>query len=331
MKAPEKHNKMQALNWISNFGWIRVSELGLLLFGGSNTRKQAERLVRLLKKRDLILERVLPGRTGRAVVLAAKGVRFLSDDGIFAQSGKDIGCIKNGVWLPPKTWRHDLLAQSVLCTLYKLGYEIIPEHQIRRQAGPTRKIPDGLTKKPGGQWCWLEVESTRKSGQHMHRLATALLAVTAGTVEIYGVRPQHSFVAYYSDSKDERSNKLNHKKRISNAIAYSAGSDTKVTFVECARNSSASLTAIDFIETTIESQKTNKVLACLNANGWIFDEKTGLLSATYGNFIAYVWQDTDAPGTWSFDARSNEYYGFAGYAQSPCEAKRCAAALIAAA
>jgi len=331
MTAPEKHNEMQALNWISDFGWIRVSELGLLLFKGSNTRKQAERLIRLLKKRDLILERVLPGRAGRAVVLAAKGVRFLRDDGIFAQSGKDLGCIRNGVWLPPKTWRHDLLAQSVLCTLYKLGYEIIPENQIRRQAGRTRKIPDGLAKKPGGQWCWLEVESTRKSGPHMHRLAAALLAVTTGTVDICGIHPQGCFVAYYSDSKDERSNKLNHKQRISNAIAATADSETKVTFVKCARNSSASLTGIEFIETKIESQKTTKVLACLNANGWIFDEQTGLLSANYGSFIAYVWQDTDTPGTWSFDARSNEFSGFAGYAQSLHEAKRCAAALIAAA
>lgn len=289
------------------------------------------RLARSLINRRLVLARRLPEGAGQALVLATAGVRLLAEQGIHAVTGKSIGQTVSKEWMPSTAWKHDALAQSVLCELFKLGYVVIPEAEIRRRAGPVAKLPDGLARAPDGKWLWLEVENARKSGLHMRRLADAIAAVSGTQVEICGVRPSRCLIAYWERSQDERGYRVNHRERVTKAIATQARSDIQLTFAECSRKGTVGISNMVFIEATVAADHTSAVLTRLNASGWYQDEKSGICQAHYGNCTAYVWQDSDAPGTWSYDAEwdSKGVSGKAGYVGNISEAKRCAAALIA--
>lgn len=318
------------LQWISDFCWLRPAELGALIFDGVHARKQAERLTRSWVHRGLVLERMLPERAGRALVLASRGVQLLAQAGIAARSGKDIGNIKDGIWQPPLTWKHDLLATQVLCQLVSSGYEVLPEPALRRTAGALAKMPDGLAIRQD-RVIWLEVESARKTGPAMRLLAGTLSIVAAGqAAAVCGHLPTHAMVAYLANAQDERGHALSHRARVQQAIAEAARSDVRLTFAECVRKGATSIGHLKLINTTIPADRTSAILKRLNASGWHFDEASGVTKAHYGSSIAYVWQDTDAPGTWSYDAEGKGWVsGAASYADSLTEAKRCAAALIA--
>lgn len=287
------------------------------------------RLARSLISRRLVLARRLPVGAGQVLVLATAGVRLLAEHGICAVSGKSIGQASGQHWTPSMAWKHDVLAHAVLCELFRRGYEVLPEAEIRHRAGNIAKLPDGLARAPDGTWAWLEVESARKTGRHMHRLANAIAAVSAGQVEICGVRPTRCLVAYASSSFDERGHRLNHRERISRAIAATACSDVQLTFAECTRKGAAGVGTIRLIETTVAADRASAILKRLDASGWRLDEISGVTKAHYGSCRAYIWRDPAAPGTWSYDADGDDWCGAAGYADSISEAKRCAAALIA--
>lgn len=322
-------NDIRGLRWISDFSWLRATELGALIFAGAHARKQAERLARSWVHRGLVLERVLPEHAGRALVLASRGVRLLADEGIAARSGKDIGDIKDGIWQPPWTWKHDLLATQVLCELFRRGYRVLPEPLLRRTAGPLAKMPDGLAIGEN-QVIWLEVESARKTGPAMRFLAGTLSTIAAGqAAAVCGHNPTHAMVAYLANAQDERGHALNHRARVQRAVAAVARSDVQLTFAECARTGAAGVDRIQFINTTIPADRTSAILKCLDANGWHLNAASGAVEAHYGkSTIAYVWQDDDA-GVWYYDAEGDGWIGAAGYTDSISEAKRRAAALIA--
>lgn len=324
-------NDLSALKFIYLFGWLRVISLGTLMKPHTATSLEAgSRLARSLINRQLVLARRLPEGAGQALVLATAGVRLLAEQGIHAVTGKSIGQTVGKEWIPSTSWKHDALAQSVLCELFKLGYVVIPEAEIRRRAGILAKLPDGLARSPDGTWLWLEVENARKSGPHMRRLADAIAAVSEAQIEVCGVRPSRSLIAYWEHCQDERGYRVNHRERITKAIAAQARNDIQLTFAECTRKGCAGISNIVFSETTVPADHTSAVLKCLNASGWYSDEKSGVCKANYGNYTAYVWQDSDAPGTWSYDAGCNgEGSGQAGYVGSISEAKRRAAELIA--
>lgn len=244
MTPIEKHhqNDVDGLRWIAEFGWLRASELGCLMYpANSSAHIQGCRLARSLADRGLVLERMLPEHAGRALVLATRGVRLLADSGIDARSGKDIGEIKKGSWQPPATWRHDLLAAQVLVDLYKKGWDIQPEHLLRRTAGWLAKMPDGIAfrsvpsaSSSAAQVVWLEVEASRKTGAAMRQLADALCTVSAGAcVPVVGHRPSHVIVAYVPAAKDERGCRLDHRARVRAAVATMARRDVRVTWAVC--------------------------------------------------------------------------------------------------
>lgn len=324
-------NTVTALHFVHQFGWLRVVELSTLMKHHTTTALEAgSRLARSLISRRLVLARRLPEGAGQVLVLATAGVRLLAEFGICAVSGKSLGRSLGQHWIPSMTWKHDVLAHGVLCELHKRGYDVLPEAEIRRRAGNIAKLPDGLARAPDGSWLWIEVESARKSGLHMRRLADAITAVSAGHVEICGVLPSRSLVAYVGSSFDERGHRLNHRERVASAIAATARSDVQLTFAQCTRKGAAGIGSIQLMETTVAADRASAILKRLDASGWRCDEAAGVMKAHYGSCTAYVWQDPAAPGTWSYDADGEGWVsGAAGYADSITEAKRCAAALIA--
>lgn len=288
------------------------------------------RLARGLVQRKLVLARKLPEGAGHALMLATAGVRLLSEYGIPATSGKSIGYTSGECWTPPSTWKHDLLAHGVLCELFKRGYEVLPEAEIRRRSSNMVKLPDGLVRAPGnqGQWYWLEVEHARKSGQHMHHLADAIAAVSQGHVELCGVRPTRCMVAYFATAIDERGYQLDHRARISKAVATTAPHDIALTFAECTHKGAAGVGEVQLFAATVAADRTSAILQRLNASGWHRDANNGVLQAHYGRYTAFVWQDDAAEGRWSYQIEQDGNPAPAGYAEKISEAKRCAAALI---
>lgn len=324
-------NDLAALQFIHKFGWLRIAELGVLMKPHTETTLESgARLARSLVDRRLVLARQLPEGAGRALVLSSAGVRLLGQYGFHATSGKSIGYTSGTSWRPPATWKHDLLAHGVLCELFRQGYEVMPEAEIRRRAAFTRKLPDGLVRSPGhrGQWHWLEVESARKSGPHMHHLAAAIAAVAQGKIELCGVRPTHSIVAYYKHAQDERQHQLDHRTRVSNAIAIASPNDICVTFAECLRKGVAGVGNMLLTTTSIAADRTSAILHRLNAGSWRQDAESEVWQASYGHYSAYVWQDSDASDLWSYQVEQDGTAFPAGYADTMEEAKQCAASVI---
>lgn len=285
-------NDIQGLSWLHRFGWLRTHELGPLLWP-SNTaaRHRADRLARSWRERGLVIERTLPMRAGRALVLAAGGVRFLGAAGVEASSGKDVGETHRGLWVPPLTWRHDLLAAGVLVDLHLKGFEVLPETHIRRHAGKSLKLPDGLAVK-GPQVIYLEVEMARKSGASMRTLADALCAVGEGTVApLLGLRPTQSVVAFAAGQQDERGHALSHRLRVSTAVAATARRSVPITWASCSLRG-AGVESVTYTDGVVEGDRAAAVMRRLEAAGW--HAETGALECHYGARRALVWKDDDA-------------------------------------
>lgn len=285
-------NDIDGLAWIHRFAWLRPNELGALLWSSNgHARHQADRLVRSWRERGLVLERTLPERAGRALVLASRGVQLLASAGIDASSGKDVGETHGGIWVPPATWRHDLLAAGVLVDLYLKGFDVLPEAHIRRHAGRVAKLPDGLAVK-GTQVIWLEVERAHKAGAAMRGLADALCAVTEGSAApVHGHRPTHVLVAYEPGALDTRGHGLNHRARLSKAVGAAARRDVPITWARCLTRSGG-IDAIHYETGRVEADRASAIMQRLNAAGW--RPETGVLASNYGHFRALVWEDDEA-------------------------------------
>lgn len=336
MNAYEKHNlnDRDGLDWVHRFGWLRTLELGALLWPGTaeaSATRQANRLAKSWVKRGLVLERQLPENAGRALVLATGGVRVLAEHGIEATSGKDVGKLIDNptwrpplkyepLWLPPLTWRHDLLAAGVLVDLHLRGYKVLPEATIRRHAGNLIKIPDGLAVKDK-QVLWLEVESARKTGKAMRDLADALCAVSdKQAAAVLGHRPTHVLVAHTADSKDERGHKLSHRTRIRAAVAEAARKDVNIAWAACTLRGAAGVGAIEYKEERIQSDRAAAILKRME---WrLSAEEEGVWVASYGDRLGYIWEDD---GFWGYQVEGRT----GGTADSEAAAKRACAAEIA--
>ncbi|MBZ0134625.1 MAG: hypothetical protein K8D98_01750 [Rhodanobacter sp.] len=324
-------NDLDGLRAISVFGWLRASELGCFLYQDNvHARKQGERLARSLADRGLILERLLPERAGRALVLATRGVRVLADAGVNARTGKDIGTIENGSWRPLATWRHDLLAAQVLVDLFKQGWDVQPEHLLRRTAGQLVKLPDGIAFRStpdasssatqnDSRVIWLEVEASRKTGPAMRQLADAICTVSAGVcVSVAGHRPTHAVVAYTAAAQDERGYKLDHRARVRAAVAAAARGDVRVTWASCSMRN-VNVERIEYQEDVIQADRATKVLGVINAGGWQTDGAE--LIGRYGGKVVRM---VPAGGMWDWEAA-----GSGGTERTLTEAKRAAASALA--
>jgi hypothetical protein len=281
-------------------------------------------------KRGLVLERELPEGAGRALVLATAGVRLLAEEGVEAQSGKDVGKLVPGKgwhpplkwnpdWLPPLTWRHDLLAAGVLVEFHRLGYKVLPEAHIRRHAGAMAKVPDGLAVRDENVF-WLEVESARKSGPSMRELADALCAAAEGeATPVLGHKPTHAIVAYRNSDKDERGHALNHRARVRAAVAAAASQEVTLVWARCTLRG-AGVGSITFESEAIASDRAAHIFKTMD---WHPDpHEAGVLVARYGNHIARLREDDYG---WSYELDDWP----ANYQPSEAEAKRACAAAIA--
>lgn len=325
------NNDIDALRFVHQFGWLRIAELGMLMKPHTNTSLEAgARLARNLAKRQLVLLRRLPDGAGQALVLASAGARLLAENGISAVTGKDLGKALNETWIPSLSWRHDILAHGVLCDLHRQGYQVIPETEIRRQAGATTKLPDGLVLAPGAEsrWLILEVENARKSGPNMNRLAETVVRVANGEYEIVGKRPVGCLIAFWKDSRDERGYQLDHRHRVARAVASVSYGDVPLTLLECTRKGSVGVAAVETIQVTIKSSRASLVLDQLDANGW-HEDGNALLVSKYEMNRAYVWPYSLKDGSWWYSAEGKGWSSPDGTASSLDEAKRMAAKLIA--
>ena len=142
----QAQNDYNGLLWIKKFLWLRSYELGMLLWQHDEkwSRTRADRVIRSWCKRGLVILRKLPERQGHAVFLSHKGAELLTDAGVYAKSGKDVGTIIDKIWQPPNDWKHHLLNSAVLAWLHQLGNRILPEHEIKSTTSGLKKIPDGL-------------------------------------------------------------------------------------------------------------------------------------------------------------------------------------------
>jgi len=227
-RLDQDEHAARALTYISYFTWLRATELGRLLHPGqSHSRKYAEAHLRKLAKLQLVIPRQLPGvGAGRAYVLSSRGARQLNDwsgnNGY--SSGKDWGSTKNGIWMPPISWRHDLIATGVLSLMAERGFDIYPEAYLRRIEPEANKHPDGLiANREQGFSMWLEVENARKSGRNIDQLVVALAKASRGTpltaFDVVQDAPiKLGLVAIDPEARDERGFRLNHLHRIETTL-----------------------------------------------------------------------------------------------------------------
>ena len=327
-----KQNDVTGLAWVNRFGWIRTTELGPLLWPGNpSARHQADRLVRSWLERGLLLARELPEGAGRALVLSQGGVDLLASQGVSATLGKDIGkFIKDPkwrpplkyepLWLPPKTWRHDLLAAGLLVELHRQGWTVYPEREIRQRSGWLAKLPDGLAVK-GAEVAWLEVERASKTGADGRKLTDALCAVGTGeAVSVLGHRPTVAMVAYQPDARDSRGYALDHRARIKAAVAETTRKPVAILWAACTLRGPAGMGTVKFERETIQSDRAGRILPRMS---WGPDPtEEGVLVASYSPYLARVWQDEYG---WSYQVDERP----AGYADNMSDAKRACADEIA--
>lgn len=232
-KLNPNENAADALLLIARWGKLRPQELGRMLYKNEkHARKYAEGNCRKLLALNFLIARKLPGgvATGTAYVISEAGARWLANThGRGFKSGKDWGTTYDGEWNPPACWKHDLIAQGVLSHAVKMGYEVYSEKQIRGDDNDSKKHPDGLMswrsedEEENGS-IWLEVENSRKSGAvHMKKLAQTLISMANGNPEkeydfLHDCRIKGVAVAINPEAKDERGYKLDHWKRIEEAI-----------------------------------------------------------------------------------------------------------------
>lgn len=285
-------NDLNGLRWLHKFGSLRAVEIGQLLWpGNASARHQADRLIRSWLTRRLVIARALPLRAGRAFVLATAGARMLTEHGIDAVGGKDWGETQGGVWTPPTTWKHDLLSTCVLVDLYRRGFDVWPELHIKRQAGKCAKLPDGLAIR-GDQVVWIETEVARKTGPSLKALATAVCAVAEGTAApICGSRPTHVMVVFNHEQRDERGHAINHRQRVSRAVAAVARHAVPITWAGGTMRS-AGLESVTYTSDLIEADRAAAILKRLDAAGW--QHENGLLVSRYGKRRAVVCEDDEA-------------------------------------
>lgn len=314
---------------LHRFAWLRTFELGKLMWPDiAASRQSADRLARDWLARRLVIARDLPGGAGRALVLAAAGVRLLAEHGVVATSGKDIGKLTDGGgWSPPLTWRHDLLAVGILCELHRQSFTVYPEAELRRSADLGAKIPDGIAVR-GAEVLWVEVEHARKSGLEMRKLAAAVcLAATGGAPAVAGFKANGALVGYVPGVLDERGYVLSHQQRVRRAIQSASRTDIDLQWAECTLFGSAGVGAVTLSCERIQSDGIARVLQRLDAGGW-HAQPDGSVAASHGDHRVFIWEDGEA-WPWAYAAESQDGTPVdAGYAETFGEAKRACAAWL---
>ncbi len=328
-------NDIAGLLWIFKFGLLRTAELGRLVRPqDTHNRTHTDRQAANWVERNLVLKRKLPEGAGSVYVLSAAGVRFLNENGIAASTGKDLGDGSGADWLPPHSWKHDLIAAGVLSHLSAMGFSVVPEPEVRRNNPALKglKIPDGLATRQGVT-SWVEIERSAKKWRNQETLAAALIDVASGQhCAVSGLRPTQTIVAFRVDAMDERGYALDLRGRLTRAVQRKASSDVPVTWCECGMQGHG-VAALRMSKDIIKTDEVGKILTRLTERKWQCDD--GLLRNQYGKFQCVVWDNgtesvTEPPG-WHYmlEDEAGNYLTHAESADDEQSAKRGCANLIA--
>jgi len=317
-------NIVDALYFIHMHGWLRPIELGGFLWPkNALPRAPGYAIAKVLQQLRLVHAIVLPDRVGRALVLARRGAALLRENGIATAQAQEC-------WQCARSWRHELIAAGVLAALYKDGWDILPEREIRRRTGShqTTKIPDGLACDRGGNWWWIEVEHARKSGPQLRRLATHISA-TSGKVEICGMRTTGVLLAYPKDVRDEGGHRIDHRRRVTHAAETWIKGPVPILWAPCQMLGAGVLSVTTESEVLYPSA-ARRVLKVLDARKWEAGGDGDSWIGTHPPHTAYVWHDEEyGSGWWSDVEGPNLGDECAAYSATLSGAKMAAAQRIA--
>lgn len=209
-------NDEMGLTAIAKFGWLRAREIGNVLWPNNPSRNVAgARIIRRWKKEKLVIERKLPDGFGSAFVLSKRGAEFVDMETKYGDendviSGKKIGDhIEQieGVWIPTRSWRHDLLANGFLTLAMGHGADVFSELELRREDPRARKFPDGLYRTDSdvsqgfkGFWA-IEVERSGKFSTSARALATEIVEARLRGYEIAGKFVEQTVIVFEDPQK----------------------------------------------------------------------------------------------------------------------------------
>lgn len=324
MEATEKNSYIKttilALELIWDFGWLRPQELAKLLWKDSKHGiTNADYFVKKWEEDQYILVRKLPNHSGRAIVLSQRGALFLYnksdklENKVIAKSGKNFGSIvgngKEKQWKPPLSWKHDLMANSLLVHLAQIGHDVIPEKKLRRER-KLSKYPDGviLDFYGPGKNAWLEIESARKTGENMRMMIEKIIELSKNERKYYLAptdtsKENAALIAYVPNKEDEIGYAINYRKRIINAIKRQAKEDVSIYFAELELTGYA-VSGCKVTEEFIENEEVTEAVLKYQKEGYHFFNKTIYVSeneklAFTGSYKykassnTYLWQVTD--------------------------------------
>ena len=156
----------------------------------------------------------------------------------------------------------------------------------------------------------------------MRGLAQTICAISAGGGAILsGRKVTQAMVAFVAGAEDERRYQLDHKKRVSHAIALVARQDVGLIWAEYGLLGCGVDAVVYEDPAIVHADRVSQVLQRLNNIGWQEDE-AGFYVSHYGKQIATVWED-EVEG-WSYDINHEP----ASHAGSKAQAMRGCAALI---
>lgn len=292
-KSSSRLNDASALHFINKFGWIRSIELGKLMWPHQSTsRQRADGLLRRLVKRGWALQRTLPDRCGNAYVLTQEGANelFASHDCAEIKqpwSNAQYGKFIDGIWLPTIRWKHNLIAQGVLCDLHRRGFKIFSERDLRGWKIGITKIPDGLAvfDDENQKTFWIEVENARKSGKQMKDLAEAIKIVGTKGVKIGKYYATEPLVAYIGLSRSEKGHLIDHQQRVRNAVTAITKDELIINWYECTQLGKVGVDSIEYSEEIIKNEHWRLIRRQLEK---YYKQRDGYLEAHYDKFLIEI-------------------------------------------
>lgn len=280
-----QQNDYKGLIFICKFGLLRAQELGRLMWPQTARHgyPQACRLVKSWLDRGLVIERIFPEGHGRAFVLSKKGATFLKkieqivgnqgaemncEPGIAYRTGANIGSMRDGVWTPPASWKHDLISHGVLARLTEIGWTAYPENQIRTSGEWTGKIPDGLAKLDD-MVLWLETECAIKNGRKKQKPLVQGLALAAEErlPRVMGLQPTMAGVALDIDATDSRGYRLDHRARVTSAVKKVIKRNLMIVWIEC-KTENFGVKKMESLVEIVRAAPGLRVLQIMDASGW---------------------------------------------------------------
>lgn len=235
-KVRSEQLKLEILNVIGRFGWLRIREISQIVWPEANEKnafKYADEHLRRLQQEGYVQFEMLPELAGTAVILQSKAIRFLKNEGIEVTK----------VSFNPHTsseWKHDLLTSSLFVLLINnrkccaKNAKYLTDRECKRVKKESTnlvreltgdiKVPDLILETKNWGVLAIEVERSPKSGlKHKDQLVKNLILTNKQEPPyIYGdLTPKYVVVAYDNEQKiirDGKEQKVSHDKNIFNRV-----------------------------------------------------------------------------------------------------------------